>query len=417
MDLKEQMYLQNPWWRDTLFLPLESRLPKRTLFSSFFEDVTTTRQAISLTGLRRVGKSTLLKQIIAKLLSGSVKPKYLLYFSFDQPTVLETTQTLESIMSIYFDSILGKKIHRLTSSVYVFFDEIQLIPYWQDILKRYYDLTPHIKFVVSGSASLFVQNRSKESLAGRLFERYLPPLTFSEYRLLSQNRDMTDFLSFGQFPEMLALPNLERKMEYLKEGVIGKVLEIDIVKTYGVRKTVDFERLFWSLLPNCGQIIASMKLMHDLQLKKATLFKYLGILEKSLLINKVLNMSGSFRSETRLLRKLYPGSSNFLSLNVAPVGIGFKAECYVASILKSRFKNVYLFHHRGREVDFVVPDKKLAIEVKYQEKIHQSDYWTLEKLVRDKDYLGIVITKNQEQKPKGKPIRFIPLENLDTALP
>ena len=332
------------------------------------------------------------------------------YFSFDQPTVEGKTNTLESIIDFYFNNILNYEISKLDKKVYLFFDEIQLIPFWQDIVKRFYDINSQIKFVVTGSASIFITDKSKESLAGRIFEKYLPPLSFSEYKKLSGKTDFVEFLDFGQFPELLELKDNEKKIEYLKEGVIGKVLNIDIVKSYGVKKVFDFERLFWSLLSNCGQIIESRRLMSDLSLKKATLFKYLAILEKSLLVNKVLNLSGSFRSEKRLLRKLYPASSNFLTLTPETVSTGLKAEAYITSLLKEKVRDIYLYNVRGKEIDFVAPDKKIAIEVKYQENIHYEDYQFLDKFIREKNYLGIVVTKKYQGQTSN--LSFVPAEEF-----
>ena len=416
MDIIDQIYLQNPWFRDASFKPKEYELPKREMFELFYEEITKSKQVMSLTGLRRVGKSTMVKQVIAQLIHEKCSPRHILYFSFDQPTIIEEPKTLEKVIMHYFRDILNIPIEKAKNKIYFFFDEVQLIPFWQDIVKRFYDINQDIKFVVTGSSSLFIQEKSKESLAGRIFERCLSPLSFSEYKEFSKKNDFVDFLNFGQFPELLEIEDTQKKIDYLKEGVIGKILEIDIVKTYGIRKTVDFERLFWSLVPNTGQIIQSRKLMEDLGMKKATLFKYLSILEKSLLINKVLNLSGSFRSEARLLRKYYPASSNFLSLMPEPIQIGFKVETYTHSLLQKHVANIYLHNARNKEIDFILPDKKCAVEVKYKEHVHPSDYVELEKYIQEKKYKGIVVTKNKEKNLSNKNILFVPIEEFEKSI-
>ena len=416
MNILDQIHLQNPWYRNRAFRPAEEKLPKRNAFDDLWADITNLRQIISISGLRRVGKSTLIKQIINSLLENKTDPYKILYFSFDQPTILEEKDTLEKIITLYLKEILNKDIYKIKQKVYIFLDEIQLIPFWQDIVKRYYDISPNLKFIVSGSASLLISSKSKESLAGRIFEKKLSPLTFSEYKKLSKNRDFEEFLNFGQFPELLDINDNLKKIEYLKEGVISKVLEVDIVKTYGVRKISDFERLFWSLLPNCGQIIDSSRLMSDLGFKKATLFKYLKVLEQSLLINKVLNFSGSFRSEKRLLRKLYPGSSNFLSVISDPVNSGFKAETYVSSLLSSLNGSFYLYKIRDKEIDFILPERKTVIEVKYHEKIHKSDFQNKKSYNKKKKYRGIMVTKNKEQEFQDEDFTLIPIEEFEQKL-
>lgn len=417
MDIDDLIYLQNPWFADPSAIPTEVKLPKRNAYGKLYKEVTGLKQIIGLTGLRRVGKSTLVKQIIASLIKEGIDPHTIIYFSFDQPTVVEHTHTIERILSWFLKTLAISDIHHLRKKLYVFFDEIQLVPYWQDIVKRYYDLQPEIKFIITGSASLFLTRGSKESLAGRIFVRQLSPLSFLEYQTLWHRSDFPHYLDFGQFPELSEFSDTSKKIEYLKEGVVGKVLEIDIPNLFHLRKIVDFERLFWSLLPNTGQIINSARLMADISMKKATLFKYLAILEQSLLIRKVLNISGSFRSEKRLLRKLYPASSNFLTLTATPIPDGFKAETYIATLLSSS-GNVYLFHHRGKEIDFVLPDKKLAMEVKYQTSLTKNDVTNLMHFVQEKHYQGIVITKSETSIPQeyARSMTVVPIQSAETIL-
>lgn len=408
MNLNDLIYLQNPWLKESGYLPKEIFWPKRTIFTSFYRDILKTKQIISLVGLRRTGKSTLLKQALGSLLKNSSNRNRIFYFSFEELAVEEKTETLETVIKFFLEEVVCEALHKITRPVYFFLDEIQLIPFWQDIVKRYYDLNQNLKFVVSGSSSLFILKKSRESLAGRIFEKSLGPLSFGEYKEISGRGSLEEFLKFGQFPELLVLDDFEKRKEYLKEAVIRKVIEIDIPKILKIRKRFDLERLFWVLLADTGQIISSAKLGFDLTMKKSTLFHYLSILEDTLLLNKVVNLSGSFRSEKRLLRKYYPGSSNFLSLLPDNLSLGFFAENYVASVLKQKFKDLYLFNQRSKEIDFVIPEKKLAIEVKFQENIHREDYQFLKKYCAEKKYSGMIICKN-ECPIEEKGIEFIPL--------
>lgn len=413
MDILDLIHLHNPWFRDPAYRPNEAALPERFLFDEIYNDTVTLKQIVSVTGLRRVGKSTLVKQIIAKLLKGGQKRQSVFYFSFDQPAIEETTATLERLLETYFQHILRSKPHAIAKA-WIFLDEIQLIPYWQDIVKRYYDLNQNIKFVVTGSASLSIISRSRESLAGRIFERRLPPLTYTEYQAFTGEHDFLTYLTFGQFPELTSLPTNERKKEYLQEGVIGKVLEVDIIKTYGVRKSADFERLFWALLPNTGQIIASGALGSELGIKKATLFRYFSILESALLIHKVANVSGSFRSSSRLLRKYYPASTNFLSLVPQSMNVGFLIETYVASLLHARFSDIFLWRQRGKEIDFLLPERGIGVEVKHQEHLRTEDEAPLRTLIaagKIKD--GIIITKNITRQDRTAHIQYIPADQCE----
>lgn len=396
----------------------EARWPKRDLYEKFKGEVTELKQVSSLIGLRRTGKSTLIRQIIAGFLESGIDPKHICYFSFEEPTVPSDVDYLDGVIQTYFKQILrlANPPHDLSSKVYVFFDEIQFIPRWQSIVKRYYDLTDKIKFVVSGSSSLFISRDVKESLAGRLFEHLLPPLTYGEYLRLKPDGDLADYLDFGGFPETLQLPSPEKKIEYLKNWVIGKVLEVDIPKSAGVRNQLDLERLFWSLIPNTGQVIAFPKLASDLGLPRATMFRYLRILEDTLLVKQFLNTAGSFRSTSRLARKIYPASPNFLNLIGGGGESGCQAETYTAQILGQKFgKSVGVFRQREKEIDFVIPDRKLAVEVKYQSSLHQSDYKYLKVFIEKRSYSGLILTKSVSQQISPN-LEAIPLDQMESYL-
>ncbi len=409
--------LQNPWWDNPRFVLAESNFPKRQAFSPLFQEIVSLRQITAIVGLRRTGKSTLLRQAISQQLLGCPSIR-ICYFPFEEPALPLSNDLLDEIIQTYLSQILRLAPHSLKETVYLYLDEIQFIPHWQTILKRYYDLTPHLKFIVSGSSSLFIRQEAKESLAGRMFEHYLPPLTFQEYLALNPRGNFSQYLSFGGFPELITLPSPDKKIEYLKNWVIGRVLELDIPKSTGIRHQIDFERLFWSLLPNTGQIISFPKLASDLGIKRPTLFRYLKLLSDSLLINEVLNVSGSFRSTSRLLRKIYPASPNFLSLAPSSPPTGFLAETYAAQVLHSKFgKDLGLFRHRSQEIDFLIPGHKLAIEIMYQNSLHPTDYKFLANFAIQKGFLGLVLTSDHLLSQTIGSIRVLPLSQLETELP
>jgi hypothetical protein len=129
-----QIIDQNPWWIDAQYLPEESLWPHRNLLSIVTKDLS--KNLIQLiTGIRRVGKSTILKQIISQLLQKEVPPDHILFFSFDKHAIVKNSDALESLIDIYINQRLQKRIFEISDRVYVFIDEIQYIAFWQDILK------------------------------------------------------------------------------------------------------------------------------------------------------------------------------------------------------------------------------------------------------------------------------------------
>jgi len=127
----------NPWWR---LKSVPNHLvghPRKIL--SQLKQALLVRQMTLITGLRRVGKTTLLFQLIDSLLKEKkTNPEHILYYSFD-----ETRYDLEEIFSFYESQILQDDLRNFERT-YICLDEIQKLPEWQNKIKIFYDMYPNI---------------------------------------------------------------------------------------------------------------------------------------------------------------------------------------------------------------------------------------------------------------------------------
>ena len=161
----------NEWWftekvRGNLSLPFRRHSFLRIVKS--LEE----RQILLITGLRRVGKTTLMYQVIEKLLE-TVRPNDILYFSFEQ-SLASPKDVLE-----YYEKAVLRKPFEDADKVFIFFDEIQNVDGWPSVLKQFYDLYPNLKFFVSGSSSLLLSKEAVDKLAWPiLFTRDQTPFFF-----------------------------------------------------------------------------------------------------------------------------------------------------------------------------------------------------------------------------------------------
>ena len=126
---------------------------------------------LNLVWLRRVWKTTLMKQLIDYLLlEKQVNRKNIFFYSFDE--LWDIKEKIDEYVKITGINIEKEK-------VYIFLDEIQKVKDFQSKIKIFYDFYPNIKFILSGSSSLYLQK--KESLAWRMFEIFIKPLNFREF--------------------------------------------------------------------------------------------------------------------------------------------------------------------------------------------------------------------------------------------
>ena len=429
---------QNKQWNslEDFFVELLDIKYKRKLYAEvlpFLEK----RQILSIAGLRRTGKTILLKQFIRKILK-TTKPESVLFLTFDEAIILGKI-TLADYLNVYLEKIAPKK-----GPLYIFLDEIQYNPKWQHILKRYYDTDVRIKFVISGSSSLFLKKKTTESLAGRIFEFSLPTLSFEEFLEMKganikmfreyqaigvsfnldkldwlaqekffgqysaeMEKEFEDFIRYGQFPEIVGEKNKEFARKYLKDAVYKKTIEYDIPKIFGVDKVDELKFLFQVLVSEIGSMIETGNIAREIGIDEKTVKKYLNYFEESFLIYLVYNFTKSARKSKRLGKKVYLGSPNFVSAfhpwsvnEQSNYKMGFLVENYVFLLLKDRFEYVSFRRENKEEVDFLAtsnildPKDYRFVEVKYREQIALNKFYFAKKLSKKSGSRLLVVTKN-----------------------
>lgn len=418
MSLTQYSFLDayNPWWNDgeAAF----AGLPEfhRDVFDDLYADIQRLPQMISVTGPRRVGKSTLLKQCIRKLIQehGADQAQHIVYFTMDDPALLLP----HADMDRFFEDLVAEFAKRAKDgAVYLFLDEIQKFPRWELYLKKHYDLKTPVRFVVSGSASAPIFRKSHESLLGRIHAYQVLPFSFREYLSYSYttgdlfsrrlkttgnairlNRPISEMLEFlrmvdfglpekfekhyffeGGFPEVWALPNILAKQEYLYQNQIERVIFEDLLVAAEFRKPEMLRRFYLGLLAEPGRETNVSKLAKDIAIAPATITNYFPLLEATDLVwrlhkytgSKATAKAGNFKSYLvdlavrNAVLKLTPERL----LADEPV-LGLYAENIVANHLRRWPGLVELAYYRERnnELDFIVDlgATRIGIEVKYR---------------------------------------------------
>lgn len=174
-------YLQevNEWWISGSVNPVLLQKLHREEFHELVEFLESER-ITAIIGPRRVGKTTLMYQLIDHLLDTGTKKEHILFASMDDPLVKMMTDPLKTIIDEYREKIVKKPI-RDVEKLYIFIDEIHFLADWNLWLKRYFDLKYNIKFIISSSIATHLLKYSRESLVGRISEIKILPLNFKEF--------------------------------------------------------------------------------------------------------------------------------------------------------------------------------------------------------------------------------------------
>jgi hypothetical protein len=407
--MEELLITLNEWWETNSISKQKAKEYKRKVFLAVKEAFFKYRQILILTGLRRVGKTTVIYQLIEELLKNNISSKNIVYFSFDE-MIEDPMKVLEEYSKI-------TKVDWRKEKVFVFFDEIQKLSNWSSKIKILYDNLPNLKICISGSASVMVESEAIKNLTGRFFSFEIQPLTLQEFAELYYGKSIDNFELYEPklkmilndyigkpFPEIVKWDDKNKINEYIRELVIEKIVKSDIPKIFENVNVSILSTLTEMFMKDVGMTLNLTSLANDLGIHKLTLSKHVRFLEFGKLIRVVKNFRPSIRAESRKLQKVYPSNISLSFCFYPELLKGQISESLVASALNlDRY-----WKKNGKEVDFLKMNKKIIpIEVKEKEQVDKSDLknliWFMENYNINK---GIVIYngKNKVIKESGKTI-------------
>jgi uncharacterized protein len=393
----------NPWWKTGKISP-EFSGRKRKVFGEIFRYIDK-RQIVLFTGLRRVGKTTLMYQIIETLIKKDTYPYHIFYFSFD-----EMRHDLEEIIKQYETEVLQDDISK--KKVYIFLDEIQKLDGWPSKVKLLYDSNPKLKIFLTGSAQITMWQGTRESLAGRFFDFMINPLDFEEYLDFKEvsidkqrenifekdlKRHMAVFLKTGGFIEALDMeePVLRK---YLKESLLERVIFVDIPQTFKLDLPELLMKLLFITASQPGFYLDYKNLSNDLNVDQRTIANYISYLEYALFLQKLYNYSRNLLTSEKKVKRLYPSNTAFTLAMNPQTELPSVLEQYFVNSLDAKF---FLKTPQKEEIDIIYASEKtlLPIEIKIKTKIERNDIKTLFKfLEKNKLDKALLITLDTQTK-------------------
>lgn len=430
----------NPWW-NTETIPSNFTRPVKRL--AFYEAKKIfyhpqIRREIILSGPRRVGKTTIMYQMMEELIE-NVSSKQILYVSFDHPML-----KLSSIGDII--SVFENNISLDTNELYLFFDEIQYAPDWDTWLKTLYDQHPEYKILATGSASPIISTKMAESGVGRWTQVKVPTLSFYEYiELLNIARpklpfgikptslaQLTDkeyadlmvsltplqkhfhnYLLIGGFPEIALTDDISFAQKIIREDVVDKVIKRDIVSLFNVRNVAEFEKIFLYLCMTSSNILVQDTIAKEIGVSRQTISNYIELLEQANLIysSRSLDLSGKKVLKSRA--KIYladPAIRNavlMLGEEVLsdPLEMGIIIETAVYKHIHTFFFkqqleiNYFRDSKTQKEIDIIVsfPIGQIVIEVKYRQNSSIPEGDAIVQWANNPQTKGaLIITKNDD---------------------
>ncbi len=319
---------------------------------------------IILTGIRRCGKSTLLRQIANKYYDD----KEFYYLTFEDERLL-------NFKASEFDSVYDCLIEQYGKKKTFLIDEIQNAENFEAFVRRFYE--NGFKFIITGSNAKLLSREFGTKLTGRHIDLLLKPFSFTEFLAfkgfqfekemiyISEHKAaiknyFKDYLINGGMPEYLASNNLEVLM-HIYEDIIVK----DIVVRYKVENLLQIKELYRYVISNFSNRFSfnALKKITDIG-SVNTIQKFINYLEETYIITVINKFEHSLKKQLINDKKAYVVDNGFLQCVTAKTtkDHGWLLENLIFNALKKKFREVY-YYSGSFESDFVIVEKKKVISV------------------------------------------------------
>ena len=278
------------------------------------------KYATVITGIRRSGKSTLLRQLLTK-------QKKFSYLNFEDIRLFNfTLNDFKKLEEVFLD--------KTNPDVY-FFDEIQNVSNWERYIRTLVDENKTI--VITGSNASLLSNELGTRLTGRHLRYELYPFSYLEYlkkfKVKSSANSFEDYIKYGGFPEYL-----NQKNENILQELVNDILSRDIVARYSLRNPKMVKEIALYLLSNVGKEFSYQNLRKMYNLGSVnTVISLVGYFENSYLLFTIPQFDFSYKKQLINSKKVYAIDTGLVEAN----SVSFSKDCLLYTSLSPRDRTRY----------------------------------------------------------------------------
>lgn len=333
-----------------------SALLTNTVPRTLVEQCVLTPEVVTvIQGVRRCGKSTLLRQLMA---SNHIAEEQAVFINFEDPRLVS------NLASPLLDQIYRLATARSGESLIFFLDEIQNVSHWQKWLNTQLEMKSGHCFVVTGSNSQLLGGELASSLTGRHLRYELFPFDFQEFQQWVKPADLQQFIRLGGFPAALDFPQPEKLLQQYFVDIVEK----DIRERVSAKSSRPLQAVAKMVLESVGSELSLRRIAGAVQLSPDTVSHYLQACEDAYLIFSCPYFAYSEAKRIRNNRKYYAIDTGLRRAISARSGqdLGKDFENMVYLLLRRKTSDICYWKGKG-EVDFVVSTAKgvTPIQVTY----------------------------------------------------
>lgn len=332
-----------------------------------------------LTGIRRCGKSTILKMLMEELKKSGVKDECILSYSFD---------------SLKYEGMTAKQLYNeITSKItgggtfYVFLDEIQEIKNWEKVVNSLMS-EQDVDIYVTGSNSRMMSSEISTYLTGRYVAFRIFPLSFKEYLefkktyadLKDPHRELADYLRVGGFPATHLQEYADEEIYTIVRDIYQSTIFTDIVKRNQIRKVDQLERIVKFAFDNVGNTFSAASVSKYIKsehrsVDNETVYNYLKKLEDAYILHRCARYDLQGKEILKTQEKFYVADTSlrYSVLGYTPDSAASSLENIVFMELLRRGYTVNIGRLDNTEIDFVAKKQENTIYIQVTQEIGREE--------------------------------------------
>ena len=342
-----------------------------------------------LVGIRRCGKSVILKQIMNEIKEKGVQEDHILYINFE----LVEFEELKDYKKLNY--YIKEKIQD-DKKYYVFLDEIQNVQKFEVVVNSLRASLENISIFITGSNSKLLSNELSTVLSGRYVLFNIYPLTFKEYIELTGNdskneESFWDYLKWGGLPNRVQFTDEVNIKDYL-HSVFDSIILRDVVERLGLKDITLFNLILQYLIDITGREFSANNIIGYLKnegriISTETLYTYLDALCKALIVEKIYRYDIHGKAILKTLNKYYMTDLGIAQIknNNFEINKCFAIENVVFNELVARGYEVYIGKLNPGEIDFIASKngERKYFQVAYllsDNKVEEREFGALKKI-------------------------------------
>lgn len=345
---------------------------KRELYLSKIRGFYDSNLVKILVGIRRCGKSVILRQIIDELRDKGICNDHIIYVNFEY-IEYEDLQNYKTLNKYIKDKIIDKKMY------YVFFDEIQNVDNFEKVINSLRASLENISIFITGSNSKLLSDELSTVLSGRYVSFLINPFTYREYvdLTLKDGKDENtfwDYVKWGGLPNVTDFEDEENIKNYLY-SVFDSIILRDVVDRLGLKDVSLFNLILQYIVDTTGRKFSFKNIMGFLkterrEISSETLYNYIDALCKALIIKKVYRYDIHGKAILKTLNKYYMTDLGISQIknNNFEINKSFALENVIYNDLIARGYDVYIGKTKNDEIDFIAKryEEQIYVQVAYK---------------------------------------------------